>query len=54
MKHSHDADVNIKVDIPTQDLEDLIDKVTESAITIIATYTVAQIFKSVFSSKLTP
>lgn len=54
MKHRHDADVNIKVDIPTQDIEDLIDKVTEAAVTIIAAYTVAQICKSIFQPKLTP
>lgn len=54
MKHHHDADVNIKVDIPTQDLENLIDKATEAAVTIIVTYTVSQIFKSFFSPKLVP
>lgn len=46
MKHTHNADVNINVDIPTQDLEDLIDKVTEAAVTIVVAVTVAHIFKS--------
>lgn len=47
MKHQL-SDVNVKVDIPTQDLERLIDKVTESAIMIIATVTAAHILKQLF------
>ena len=52
MKHHHDADVNIKVDIPAQDIEALIDKATEAAVTIIMAYAVAQICKSIFQPKL--
>ena len=48
MKHQHSADVNVTVGIPKQDLEDLIDKVTDSTITIIAVVTVAHIVKSWF------
>lgn len=48
MKHEHSANATVKVDIPTQDLEVLIDKVTESALTIIAALTVASILKSIF------
>lgn len=51
MKHKHDADVTINVNVPKQDLEDLIDKVTDSAVTIIAAFTVAHILKSLFTSK---
>lgn len=46
MKHQHSADVNIK--IPTQDLEKLIDKATDAALTIIAATTVAHILKQLF------
>lgn len=48
MKHEHSANATVKVDIPTQDLEGLIDKVTESALTIIAALTAASILKSIF------
>lgn len=48
MKHQHAVDTTVKVDIPTQDLERLIDKVTESALTIIAALTAASILKSIF------
>jgi hypothetical protein len=48
LKHNHDADVNINVNVPKQDLEDLIDKITDSAVTIIVTIAVAQIVKSIF------
>lgn len=51
MKHNLDADVNVNVNIPKQDLEDLIDKVTDSAVAIIATLTVAHILKSVFTKR---
>lgn len=46
MKHEHKVDIN--VEFVKEDLEDLIDKVTEAAITIIVAITVAHIFKSVF------
>jgi hypothetical protein len=48
LRHKHDADVNINVNIPTQDLESLIDKATNSAVTIIAVFAAAQIVKAVF------
>lgn len=48
MKHQHDANVNVNVDIPTQDLEKLIDKATEAALTIIAAVTAAHILKQLF------
>jgi hypothetical protein len=51
VKHNHDADVNINVNIPKQDLEDLIDKVTSAVTTIIATVTVAYIAKSIFNPR---
>lgn len=46
MKHVHDADLTVKIDVPTQDLEDLIDKVTNAAVTIIVIGTAAQVVKS--------
>lgn len=51
MRHNHDADVHINVNIPKQDLEDLIDKTTGSIITIVAVVTVAQIVKGIFSPR---
>lgn len=51
MRHNHDADVHINVNIPKQDLEDLIDKTTGSIITIVAVVTVAQIVKSIFTQR---
>lgn len=44
MKHEH-SDINVKVDIPTEDLEDLVDTITNSAITIIVVATAAHILK---------
>lgn len=46
MKHVHDADLTVKIDVPTQDLENLIDKVTNAAVTIIVIGTAAQVVKS--------
>jgi hypothetical protein len=51
LRHNHDADVQINVNLPKQDLEDLIDKTTGSIITIIAVVTVAQIVKSIFTQR---
>jgi len=51
LKHNHDADVNINVNIPKQDLEDLIDKATDSAVTIIAAITVAYIVKTLINPR---
>lgn len=48
MKHQHSADVNVKLDIPTQELEQLIDKVTDASLMIIGALTAAQILKSLF------
>lgn len=46
MKHHHDADLRVNVELPTQDLEGLIDKTTEAVITIIVVATAAQVIKS--------
>ncbi len=47
MKHklTEDVNVNVKIDVPVEDLENLIDKVVDGAITIVAVATVAHIFK---------
>lgn len=47
MKHQHNADVNVNVDIPADDIVRVVDKVTESAVIIIAATTVAHILKKV-------
>jgi hypothetical protein len=44
LRHQH-SDFTVKVDIPTEDVEDLIDKATESVITIIAVATAAHILR---------
>lgn len=51
MKHKiqDDVEVNVNFEVPTQDLEALIDKVTESAVVIITAITVGSILKSIFS-----
>lgn len=48
MKHTfQDAvDINLKIDIPAEDLEDLIDKAVEGAVTIIVAATAARILRS--------
>jgi hypothetical protein len=51
LKHKLEDDVNININLPKQDLEDLIDKATNAAITIIATVTFAQIVKSIFTMR---
>lgn len=47
VKHTiaDDVNVNVKVDIPAEDLGDLIDKVVDAAITITVVVTAAQIVK---------
>jgi hypothetical protein len=52
MRHKlvDDVNVNVKVDIPTQDIEDVIDKVVDAAITLTVVFTAAQIFKSYFKA----
>lgn len=47
MKHviTDDVNVNVRVDIPTEELEGLVEKVVDGTITIIVVATVAHIFK---------
>lgn len=45
MKHSHDAEININHEFSKEDVEDVIDKVTDSVITIIVVSTLAHLFK---------
>lgn len=47
MKHEHAG--RVVVDIPTEDLKDLVDKVVDGAITVIVVSTVAHIFKEWFT-----
>jgi hypothetical protein len=49
MKHTHDVDVTIKLEVPTKDLVVLVDYVQEAAITIIVVAAAASIAKSIFS-----
>jgi len=51
LKHHHDAEVNVNlaIDIPAYELEQVIDKVTDSAVKIIAVFTIAQIAKAVLT-----
>lgn len=50
MKHTiaDDINVNLNIDIPSEDVIDIIDKVTESALAIIAAVTAAYVLKSLF------
>lgn len=52
MKHAHSADVDINVDIPAQDLEDLIDHVTAAAVVVIGFYMAADTVRSIIKSTL--
>lgn len=45
MKHKIVDDINVSLDIPTQDLEDLVDKITEAVVTVIVVSTAAHILK---------
>lgn len=60
MKHNHNADVNLNVEIPYADLEalidrtaenasEIIDKVTDSVVKIVVVVTVAQVVKSILT-----
>lgn len=51
MKHNHDAEVNINLEIPKEEMEELIDKATDSAIKIIVVFTATQIIKSLFTQR---
>ena len=51
MKHNFDAPVTVKVEIPTQDLTVLVDKVQDAAISIIFVATVASIVNAAFTSR---
>lgn len=51
MKHTHSADINVKVDLPKQDIEDLVDRVTASAVVVIGFYMATSTLKSLFTSR---
>ena len=46
MKHQIVDDVKVDLEFDRQDIEDIIDKVTESAVTLIVALTVSQVIKS--------
>lgn len=45
MKHQHDAKIDVNLDFHKEDVEDVIDKITDSVITIVAAVTVAHILR---------
>lgn len=47
MKHHHEADINVH--IPKDDIESVIDKVTESVVIIVAVTTTAYILRRWFT-----
>lgn len=51
MKHAHSADINVKVDLPKQDIEDLVDRVTASAVVVIGFYMATSTLKLLFTSR---
>jgi len=50
MRHKFPDQINIAVDVdlPTQDLEDLLDKVADTALVVIGALTVSHILKKLF------
>lgn len=50
--HSHAGDVDVKVELPTQELEDLVDHVAASAIVVIGFYMAADTVRSIIKSTL--
>jgi hypothetical protein len=51
VKHKIEDDVNININIPTEDVERVIDKTTDAVIKIITAVTIAHICKSMFNSR---
>lgn len=51
MKHVHSADINVNVDLPKQDLEDLIDRITTSAVVVIGFYMATSTVRSLVTSR---
>lgn len=51
MKHDHSADVKVTVDLPTQDLEDLVDRVTASAVVVIGFYMATSTLRSLLTHR---
>lgn len=53
MRHKivDDANVNVRVDIPAEDLADLIECARDAVLTIIAANTAAYIFKQLFTKE---
>lgn len=47
MKHQHSAEIDVKVDIPTEDLVLLVDKIRDAALVVIAASTVGHILRQV-------
>lgn len=45
MKHEHNAQVDVNLDFYKEDVEDIIDKITESIITIVVVATAAHILR---------
>lgn len=50
MKHKLVDDVNVNVDLPTQDLEDLVTTVVDGAIKVIGFYMVADTLRHIFKA----
>ena len=54
--HSHDGDVNVniklEVELPTQELESLVDRVATSAIVVVGFYLAADTVRSLIKSSL--
>jgi hypothetical protein len=50
--HSHSGDVKIEVQLPTQDIEKLVDHITASTITVIGFYIAADTLRSLIKSSV--
>lgn len=49
MKHKIEDDVNININIPTEDVERVIDKTADAVIKIVTVITIAHICKSILN-----
>lgn len=47
MKHTHDGEHRVTVDLPTQDVEDLLDKFKDTAVTIIVVAAAADVARHI-------
>lgn len=50
--HSHSAEANVKVELPTQELEDLVSHIAASAVVVIGFYMASDTVRSIIKASL--